>query len=75
MNFISYIQRQKQIIRSRHIGEEFLINGTQSIPVKSSEEIFAEINNLKGLNKAERRFSEFATFRRGDCAFKRAFAN
>lgn len=54
MNFNDYIQRQKRLIRDRHKGEEFLMNEFESTPVRSSDEIFFELENMKGLNRSER---------------------
>ena len=54
MNFIAYVQRQKNLIRRRHDGETFLIEKGEAVPVCEREKILAELDNLKGLNKAER---------------------
>lgn len=56
MNFAAYIQRQKSLIRSRHVGEEFLVcgAGVTPVPVRSSDKIFEELSRMKGLNTEER---------------------
>lgn len=52
MNFISYIERQKSIIRGRHYGEETVVYG--KITKDRTEKIFEDLNGMKGLNTAER---------------------
>lgn len=54
MNFAAYIQKQKWGIRSRHEGETYLICANEAVAVRPTEEILAELENLKGLNKEER---------------------
>ena len=54
MNFAAYIQKQKCAIRNRHEGETYLISAESVVAVRPTEEILAEIENLKGLNKKER---------------------
>ena len=54
MNFTAYIQRQKNLIRSRHEGETFLLEKGEVIPVTDRDKLLYELDNLKGLNKAER---------------------
>lgn len=54
MNFTAYIQSQKNQIRSRHRGELFLISADGVCALRSTEEIFKEMNSLKGLNVRER---------------------
>jgi hypothetical protein len=54
MTFSAYIQRQKSLIRERHEGEMFFICKDACIPVRSTEEIMREMENLEGLNKNER---------------------
>lgn len=54
MNFTAYIERQKNIIRKRHEGEEFLMHRGEVIPMDDSEKILKELANLKGLNTRER---------------------
>ena len=54
MNFTLYIERQKQIIRTRHEGETFLIDKGECIPVNECERLFLELSNSKGLNMRER---------------------
>ena len=55
MNFAAYIQRQKNIIRSRHEGETFLIQKGEVTALSESERILYELESLRGLNKRERR--------------------
>jgi hypothetical protein len=64
MTFSAYIQRQKTLIRERHEGELFLIEGNNAIKLRSSDEILQEMENLKGLNKNERSGYERITIRR-----------
>ena len=59
MNFTAYIERQKNIIRSRHEGETFLVQRGETIPLNESEKLLNDLCELKGLNKKERQ-----TFRR-----------
>ncbi|MCD8040329.1 MAG: hypothetical protein LUD19_00635 [Clostridia bacterium] len=54
MTFVTYAQRQKNIIRERHFGEERFVIGGQEVPVKSREQILRELSEMKGLNKKER---------------------
>lgn len=54
MNFAAFIQRKKNIIRARHEGELYLMEGPRAVEVRSTETIFAELDGLKGLNVAER---------------------
>ena len=56
MNFAAYIQKQKCAIRSRHEGKTYLISAENVVAVRPTEEILAEIENMKGLNKKERMF-------------------
>ncbi len=59
MTFTAYIERQKNIIRSRHEGETFLVQRGETIPLNESEKLLNDLCGLKGLNKKERQ-----TFRR-----------
>ena len=54
MNFTTYIQRQKRMIRSRHEGETFLIENGELIPIHDTEKLFEELDSLCGLNVFER---------------------
>lgn len=54
MNFAAYIQRQKNLIRSRHEGETFLIENGELIPIPDREKLFGELDSLSGLNVFER---------------------
>lgn len=54
MNFAAYVERQKRLIRERHEGEEFLMQGGDIIPLNESQKILSELFNMKGLNKKER---------------------
>jgi hypothetical protein len=54
MTYFAYIQRQKQLIRERHEGETYLFTQNTVIAVRPTEQIFNELDNLEGLNKAER---------------------
>jgi hypothetical protein len=55
MTFSAYIQRQKSLIRERHEGEMFFISKDACIPVRPTEVIMREMENLAGLNKRERK--------------------
>lgn len=59
MNFVSYIRRQKSIIRSRHEGETFFMDGADSAPISLSDKIFTELDSAKGLNVKERLANAF----------------
>ncbi len=78
MTFFGYVDRQKELIRNRHSGEEIIsMRGKteivregegafrrseniisdvalRSAEFKSSEQIFRELNAMKGLNRRER---------------------
>ncbi len=54
MNFTAYIERQKNLIRSRHEGETFLSQNGEITLVSETERLFSEISGLKGLNTGER---------------------
>ena len=54
MNFIAYIQRQKNLIRSRHEGETFLIENGELIPIPDRDKLLSELDSLVGLNVFER---------------------
>ncbi|MCD7728795.1 MAG: hypothetical protein LUI60_02640 [Clostridia bacterium] len=54
MTFATYVERQKSIIREKHLGEEHFIIGGQEVPLKSREQILREIEGMRGLNKNER---------------------
>lgn len=56
MNFTAYIQRQKNIIRSRHEGETFLIENGEAILIPDSQKILNELDALNGLNVFERTY-------------------
>lgn len=54
MNFTSYIQRQKNIIRSRHDGETFLLQRGEVIALNRTDKLLSELSRMKGLNVRER---------------------
>lgn len=54
MNFTAYIQRQKNLIRSRHEGETFLIENGELIPIPDRDKLLSELDSLGGLNVFER---------------------
>lgn len=54
MNFIAYIQRQKNIIRLRHKGQTFLIENGELISISDTEKLLSELDSLCGLNVLER---------------------
>lgn len=54
MNFTAYIERQKNLIRSRHEGETFLIEKGEVIPIQDRERLLSELDNMRGLNVLER---------------------
>lgn len=54
MNFTAYIERQKSLIRGRHIGETYLLQKEESMPVSVSEKILEELSSMRGLNTRER---------------------
>ena len=43
MNFTAYIERQKNLIRSRHEGETFLSQNGEITLVSETERLFSEI--------------------------------
>lgn len=53
MKLTAYVQRQKNLIRSRHAGGTYL-SERDSLGVCERDRLLAELENLKGLNKAER---------------------
>lgn len=54
MNFTAYIERQKSLIRGRHVGETYLVRKEESMPLSVSEKLLGELSSLKGLNTRER---------------------
>lgn len=54
MNYTAYIQRQKNIIRSRHEGETFLIENGEIMLIPDTEKLLCELDSLRGLNVFER---------------------
>lgn len=64
MNFTAYIQRQKNIIRSRHEGETFLIENGEIIAIPDTDKLLNELDLLCGLNVAERMQCVPCDFRR-----------
>lgn len=54
MNFTAYIQRQVNIIRSRHKGTTFLIENGELILIPNTEKLLSELDSLCGLNVSER---------------------
>ncbi len=54
MNFTAYIERQKNIIRSRHEGEVLLMEKDEVVASSRTEILLYELTELKGLNKRER---------------------
>lgn len=57
MNYTAYIQRQKNLIRTRHYGEVYFSDGVEEYSLSEVEELLRELDNLKGLNKTERALS------------------
>lgn len=53
MNFTAYIERQKNLIRKRHEGDEFLMHRGELIPMDDSEKILKELAELEGFNSRE----------------------
>jgi hypothetical protein len=71
MTYTNYIRRQRELIRDRHVGEMFLFSGGTVSSIVSTEVLFEQLNNLKGLNTAERQvYSENIT-RRGQVKIRR----
>ena len=54
MDFTAYVQKQINLVRSRHCGETFLVEKGEVFPVGERERLLSELNGLKGLNKEER---------------------
>lgn len=54
MNYIAYIERQKGLIRGRHVGETYLVRKEECMPLSVSEKLLGELSSLKGLNTRER---------------------
>lgn len=52
MNFTAYIERQKNLIRSRHEDANFLIEKDQPLP--DTDKLLNELDSLRGLNVFER---------------------
>ena len=66
MNFTAYVQRQKDLIRSRHSGETYLTVANRTFNISETEKIFYELDSLKGLNKRERMQYSSARWKRGE---------
>lgn len=66
MNFAAYIQQQKCAIRTRHEGETYMVDADGVTALRSTEEIFRELDGMKGLNRVER--EGYFTIRR-TCTF------
>lgn len=62
MNFAAYIERQKNIIRNRHVGELFLIENGETVNLYERERLLEDLASLKGLNKRERLGQSYKTF-------------
>lgn len=54
MTFTAYIERQKNIIRSRRYGAETLIFRGEETELSRTDRIFEKLGEIKGLNTAER---------------------
>lgn len=54
MNFSAYIERQKNIIRSRREGSVIYNEKGFEYYLSETEKLFSELNEIKGLNTAER---------------------
>lgn len=54
MTYFEYAERQKALIRDRHEGEVYLIEGGEFFEVDKCEKLLRELSELKGLNKRER---------------------
>ena len=54
MNFVSYIVRQKNIIRRRHAGETYLVEGGEARLISGRDRLLRELDDMRGLNKSER---------------------
>jgi hypothetical protein len=54
MNFGAYIERQKILLLNRRVGEEELLTGNSVTLLRPSDEVFLELNSLKGLGKGKR---------------------
>ena len=59
MNFTAYIEKQKNLIRSRHEGETFLIEDGEIIPIPDSQKLLNELDAMRGLNVFERIATSF----------------
>lgn len=54
MDFTAYIQRQKTLIRNRHEGEVIYLDDGEEYLLATVESLLADLDNMQGLNKAER---------------------
>ncbi len=54
MTFTAYIERQKNLIKSRHDGDDFTVTEGEGEPQSESQKLFEDLNSLKGLNTLER---------------------
>lgn len=54
MNFTAYIQKQKNLIRSRHEEETFLNEKGEYISVSDRDRLLDELDSICGLNVPER---------------------
>ncbi|MDE6598071.1 MAG: hypothetical protein K2K60_05490 [Clostridia bacterium] len=53
MTFTAYIERQKNLIKSRHDSDTELYEGAYDMQ-SESEKLFDDLDSLKGLNTSER---------------------
>lgn len=68
MTVLTYFERQKERVRTRHDGETYLMSGGEYVQIRDAKEILDEINALDGLNTAQREFESAKRARRREFA-------
>ncbi len=55
MTFTEYVLQQKNKIKTKHYGEEYLVIQGEIYPLRSCEEVLNDLNGIQGLFGARER--------------------
>lgn len=66
MTYSEYVNRQKEIIKNNHRGEEVLLIKGEVIPLRPADEILSELDSMDGLYEVYR--APLKNFRREKAA-------